>query len=104
MHIAGHDIFLLLGAALFALGLHGVFGRRHVLRKIIGFNVMGTGTFAVFITIAARAAGEIPDPVPHAMVLTGIVVSVCATGLALALAGRLQAATGRTDIEEDGAQ
>jgi multicomponent Na+:H+ antiporter subunit C len=95
------SLYLLLGAALFVLGLHGVFGRPHLLRKIVAVNITGTGVFLVFIATAARAAGEIPDPVPHAMVLTGIVVSVCATGLALVLADRLQAATGETDIEED---
>lgn len=103
MQFAEHDLLLLMGAALFVLGLHGVFGRRHLLRKIIAVNIMGTGVFVVFITVAARTAGPVPDPVPHAMVLTGIVVSVCATGLALALAERLQALTGRSDIEEDGA-
>jgi hypothetical protein len=35
------------------------------------------------------------------MVLTGIVVSVCATGLALALADQVQAATGRPELAED---
>jgi len=95
------NLYLLLGAALFVLGLHGVFARRNLLRKIIAVNVTGTGVFLVFIATAARTAGEIPDPVPHAMVLTGIVVSVCATGLALVLADRYQAATGKTDIEED---
>jgi hypothetical protein len=35
------------------------------------------------------------------MVLTGIVVSVCATGLALALADRVQAATGRVELGHD---
>ena len=37
-----------------------------------------------------RAAGGRPDPVPQAMVLTGIVVAVCATGLALTLADPVQ--------------
>jgi multicomponent Na+:H+ antiporter subunit C len=85
---APNATFLLAGAALFALGLRGVFDGVTPLRQIIAVNVMGNGVFLVFITLAARVAGDRPDPVPHAMVLTGIVVAVCATGLALTLAVR----------------
>ncbi len=46
-----------------------------------------------------RAEG--PDPVPHAMVITGIVVAVSATAFALVLAWRIRHATGRTALAED---
>lgn len=85
---ASHTMFLLTGAALFALGLRGVFARVAPLRRIIAVNVMGNGVFLVFIALAARVSGDRLDPVPHAMVLTGIVVAVCATALALTLADR----------------
>ena len=85
---ASYTPFLLAGAALFSLGLRGVFANVAPLRRIIAINVMGNGVFLVFITLAAPVAGDRPDPVPHAMVLTGIVVAVCATGLALILADR----------------
>ncbi len=67
----------------------------------MALNVMGSGVFLVFIALAAQTPGPIPDPMPHAMVLTGIAVSVCATGLALALADRVQAATGRVELGDD---
>jgi multicomponent Na+:H+ antiporter subunit C len=85
---ASHTTFLLAGAALFALGLHGVFASGASLRRIIAVNVMGNGVFLVFIALAARVSGDRFDPVPHAMVLTGIVVAVCATALALTLVDR----------------
>ena len=50
---------------------------------------------------AARVAGDRPDPVPHAMVLTGIVVAVSATALALALACRIHQETGNARITEN---
>lgn len=81
-------LFLLSGAALFTIGFRAVFSDRSLLRRIIAINVMGNGVFLVLITVAAREGGNRPDPVPHAMVLTGIVVAVCATGLALTLAER----------------
>lgn len=72
------------GALLFALGVGGTLLRRDLLRRILAFNVMGSGVFLVMVGFAQRD-GE-PDPVPQAMVLTGIVVAVAATALALALA------------------
>jgi multicomponent Na+:H+ antiporter subunit C len=80
------SLFLVAGAALFALGLRGVFSEAEALRRIIAVNVMGNGVFLVFVALAAPENGGAADPVPHAMVLTGIVVAVCATGLALTLA------------------
>jgi multicomponent Na+:H+ antiporter subunit C len=90
-------LYLLAGAALFAIGFYSLVIQTHLLRRIMALNVMGSGVFLVFLALAAQTAGAIPDPVPQAMVLTGIVVSVCATGLALALADRVQAASGKAE-------
>jgi multicomponent Na+:H+ antiporter subunit C len=79
--------YALLGGGLFALGLAGLILRPHLLAKIIGFNVMGSGAFLVLVGLGSRDG--VADPVPQAMVLTGIVVAVAATALALALARRL---------------
>ena len=86
MNGAPLELFLLVGAALFALGAAGVFRDTEPLRRVIAVNLMGSGVFLLLVAIAARGAGDRPDPVPHAMVLTGIVVAVCATGVALVLA------------------
>lgn len=96
-----HRIYLLAGAALFVIGFYSLFVQSHLLRRIMALNVMGSGVFLAFIALGAQTSGAIPDPVPHAMVLTGIVVSVCATGLALALADRVQAASGKGELEDD---
>lgn len=90
--------YMLAGAALLALGLWGAVALAHVVRKILAVNIMGTGVFLLLVVTAARTRGPVPDPVPHAMVLTGIVVSVCATALGLALAERLQAAGGTLEL------
>ncbi len=82
-------IYALAGVALFVLGLGGVILLTHALRRILAFNLMGSGAFLVLVGLAQRAGGI--DPVPQAMVLTGIVVAVAATALALALARRLSA-------------
>lgn len=80
-------LYAFCGAVLFAAGLLAFGAARHVLRKVLALNVLSGGVFLVLVGFAQRA-GE-PDPVAHALVLTGIVVAVSATGLALALARRL---------------
>lgn len=96
-----HRIYLIAGAALFVIGFYSLLVQSHLLRRIMALNVMGSGVFLVFIALGAQTPGAIPDPVPQAMVLTGIVVSVCATGLALALADRVQATTDQVELEDD---
>ncbi len=92
-------LFALVGVALFALGVAGVVLIAQLLRRILAFNLMGSGAFLVLVGLAQRS--DVPDPVPQAMVLTGIVVAVAATALALALVRRLHALTGRVELPED---
>ncbi len=94
-------LYALVGVGLFSLGLHALVVRAHLLRKILAINVMGSGVFMVLVALAARTAGAAPDPVPHAMVITGIVVAISATALALALMLRVRAETGRTELAEE---
>ena len=90
------------GVALFGLGIYGLIAHAHLIRKILAMNIMGSGIFLLLVSVALRATGEVPDPVPHAMVLTGIVVAVSATALALALTRRIHTETGRNSLPGDG--
>jgi multicomponent Na+:H+ antiporter subunit C len=83
-------LFGLLGVGLFGLGLYSVFTAASLLRRILAINIAGGGLFLQFIAVAYRGMLEVPDPVPHALVLTGIVVAFSATALGLALGRRLQ--------------
>jgi multicomponent Na+:H+ antiporter subunit C len=78
------------GLLLFMLGLWSFLVHEPLLRKLIALNIMGGGVFHVLIAVAYRGDVAPPDPVPHALVLTGIVVAVSATALALSLGARLQ--------------
>ena len=84
-------IYALTGCLIMALGLRTALLHASLLRRVVAINVMGTGVFMILLAIAYRGPGLAPDPVPHALVLTGIVVAVSATALALALARRLNA-------------
>jgi multicomponent Na+:H+ antiporter subunit C len=88
-------LYALVGVGLFCLGLHALIVHDHLLRKILAINVMGSGVFLVLAAMATRNGITIPDPVPHAMIITGIVVAVAATALALVLMLKLTAETGQ---------
>jgi multicomponent Na+:H+ antiporter subunit C len=93
--------YALTGAGIFTLGLHGVIIYRHLLRKIMAINIMGSGVFLLLAGLARRAPAGPPDPVPHAMVITGIVVAVAATALALVLLLRLLAVSGSVVLPDN---
>jgi len=94
-------IYSIAGMLLFAYGLYGLATFPHILRKIIAINVMAGGVFLFLISIAARNMDEFPDPVPQAMLLTGIVVALSATAFAVALARRIYTVTGQTELFDD---
>ena len=92
-------IYGLTGAALVALGLFGLVTQPALLRKILAFNLLGGGVFLLFGVVARR--GVVPDPVPQALVITGLVVAFAATALALVLVLRMFQMTGAATIAED---
>lgn len=95
-------LYGLCGAALVGIGLFGLVLDPKPIRKLLAFNLVGAGVFLVFGVIARRgaAAGFPGDPIPQALVITGIVVAFSATALAVTLIQRLSSAA--TDARELG--
>jgi len=98
-------LYTLAGIGLFVVGTLALFATPHLLRKILALNIMSSGVFLILVSIArkdssAAQTAEI-DPIPLALVLTGLVVAVSATAMALALICRYHAATGRVTLPED---
>jgi multicomponent Na+:H+ antiporter subunit C len=83
--------FGLVGATLAGIGLYGLIVHPHVLRKILSFNLLGSGVFLIAGVVARRGAdaGLPGDPVLQGLVITGIIVAFSATALAVALLLRL---------------
>jgi multicomponent Na+:H+ antiporter subunit C len=98
--MSGATLFALCAAALVGLGLYGLITNPHPLRKILAFNVVGSGVFMLLGAIARRGAGVGlgGDPVPLALLITGIVVAFSATALAVAVLLRLHASTGSVTL------
>ena len=89
------------GAMLVGVGLYGMITNPEPLRKILAFNLVGSGVFLIFGAIARRGAsvGLGGDPVPQALVITAIVVAFAATALAIALLLRLFEETGEATLD-----
>ncbi len=98
-------LYGLTGAAVVGLGLYGFLSLRHLLRRVLAFNVVGSGIFLMFGAagyrgaVAEGTAGA--DPVPQALIITGIVVALAATALAVGLILAHARATGRRTLPED---
>jgi multicomponent Na+:H+ antiporter subunit C len=101
--VTAGTLFGLCAAVLIGVGLFGLIVNPHPLRKILSFNVIGSGVFLLFGAIAYRGggAGMGGDPVPQALLITGIVVAFSATALAVALLLRLFDATGSVTLASD---
>ena len=101
--MSGATLFGICAALLVGIGLYGMIVNAHPLRKILAFNVVGTGVFLLLGAIARRgaAAGFGGDPVPQALLITGIVVAFSATALAVAMLLRLFDETGSVTLAAD---
>jgi multicomponent Na+:H+ antiporter subunit C len=84
--------------ALFLLGLHGLLYRPNLLRKLMALNVLQVSVVLFYVVLAYKdgaappaagkgpsAAGAFINPLPHALMLTAIVVGAATTGVGLAL-------------------
>ena len=93
-----------LSAALLLIGLYGMLAKPNLVRKLMAMNILQVAVIMFFISVAAKSGATVPiavegdearvatayvNPLPHALMLTAIVVSVSTTGVALALLIRI---------------
>lgn len=92
-------LYAMAGAALCGIGLFGLLCLSHLLRKLLAFNIMGSGVFLVMVGLPQHQSE--PDPVPQALVLTGIVVAIAATAMAVVLIRHYYHQSGMTNLEDE---
>jgi multicomponent Na+:H+ antiporter subunit C len=91
-----------LAALLLLIGLYGMLMRPNLLKKLMAMNILQVAVIMFFIALADKTGGTAPievhgltdvaayiNPLPHALMLTAIVVGVSTTGVALALLIRI---------------
>ncbi len=82
---------------LFVIGVWTLIADPNLIKKVMGLNIMETAVFAFIVTTGVL---DPPSPIPHALVLTGIVVAVSTTAVALALLLRVHREFGTLDVNE----
>jgi multicomponent Na+:H+ antiporter subunit C len=100
---------VLVTAGLVAIGTALVLDRSLV-RVLLGVVLIGNGVAVLYLVVSGRAgrapfvgedAASISDPLPQAMVLTAIVISLATVGFLLALSYRLWQISGADDVPDD---
>lgn len=98
--------------SIFSIGLYMVINHPNLIKRIIGINIMSSGVFYFFVAIGSINNGNVPivseavnafdfiNPVPSALILTGIVISVSFTVYALSLVIKIHQSYGTLNQEE----
>jgi multicomponent Na+:H+ antiporter subunit C len=103
-----------LAGLLLLIGLYGMLVPSNLIRKLMGMNILQTAVIVFYITLAVKTDATLPiapktggaqaaayiNPLPHALMLTAIVVGVSTTGVALALIIRIRRRYGTLDERE----
>jgi multicomponent Na+:H+ antiporter subunit C len=99
-----HNYPYFVSVVLFCIGIYTILSRTNLMKKIIGINIMGNAIFLLLISAANVRGGRPPivphegvlpegayfvNPLPAALVLTGIVVSLGVTAFALSVVVKL---------------
>ena len=100
--LADRGIYMLT-IVLLAIGIYGMIVCSNYMKKIMCMNIMQVSIIFFFLTFGQKDGATIPvtmnnlfsadayiNPVPHALMLTAIVVSLGITGVGLALLMRIK--------------
>jgi multicomponent Na+:H+ antiporter subunit C len=96
---------------LFLIGLYIIIAKNNLIKKFLGLNIMETAVFSFIIALGVVDGGTAPivgpdtsppyaSPLPQALILTGIVVAVSTTALALSLIIRIYRQRGTIEADE----
>lgn len=99
---------------LMMVGFYILISRRNLVKKILGLNIFQTSVFIFYISMGKIIGGTAPilvegaergevlysNPLPHALILTAIVVGVSTTAVALSLVVRIKEAYGTIEGDE----
>jgi multicomponent Na+:H+ antiporter subunit C len=101
-----------IAVTLFLIGLYCVMVKSNLIKKFMGLNIMETSVFLLIVSAGWVKNGKVPimvgvsqgtrfvNPLPQALILTGIVVAVSTTALALSLMIRIYERCGTLDAEK----
>ena len=70
-------LFALCACVLIGIGLYGLIVLPHPLRKLVAFNIMGSGVFVLFGALAMRGPAVPRNPVTNAAPKASIMIRAC---------------------------
>ena len=95
---------------LMMIGLYAVVAKNNLIKKVIGLGLFQTGIFIFYVSMGKVHGGTAPvvaddieiysNPIPHALILTAIVVSVSTMAVALALVVNIKRTYGTIEADE----
>ena len=110
--LADRGIYML-ALILMAVGVYGMISCGNYMKKLICMNIMQVAIIFFFLTFGQKDQATLPvlledvfgsdsyiNPVPHALMLTAIVVSLGTTGVGLALLMKIKEIYGTIEEEE----
>lgn len=107
-----HNYYYLVAVILFVIGLHTMLTHSNLIKKVIAMNIMDTSVFLLFVAVGYVGGAAPPvvslvreetvyvNPLPSALILTGIVVAVSVSAYALGLAIKIYEYYGTVDSDE----
>lgn len=105
------NYFYLVAVILFVIGMHTMLTHSNMIKKVIAMNIMDSSVFLLFVAIGYRHGAQAPiiregvdivyaNPLPGALIVTGIVVAVSVTAYALSIIVKIQRSYGTVDCDE----
>ena len=106
-----HNYYYLVAVILFVIGMHTMLTHSNMIKKVIAMNIMDASVFLLFVAVGYVQGGRPPiiregvellyvNPLPGALILTGIVVAVSVTAYALSLVIKIYRYYGTVDTDQ----
>lgn len=106
-----HNYYYLVAVILFVIGMHTMLTHSNMIKKVIAMNIMEVSVFLLFVAVGYVQGGRSPiirdgvdllyvNPLPGALMLTGIVVGVSVSAYALSLVIKIYRYYGTVDTDE----
>ncbi len=99
--------------SLFLVGLFGLLTRKHLIKIFMSISIMEASVFLFFIGMSYKVNSVAPimssldtdiktmnDPIPHAMILTAIVIAMAVLALGVSFAIEYYKLTSKTSVDE----
>ncbi len=106
-------IVILGSMGLFFVGLFGLLSQRHIIKVFISIGIMEIAVFILFIGLSFQKGLTAPmlgdahtsfvqmnDPIPHAMILTAIVIGMAVLALGISFAIEYYKLTGKNRLDQ----